>query len=480
MRTCGSSVPTVSAPTVTEQDTAPADLLVTGGDVVTMNPRREVLVGGTVAISGGRVLEVGPTSALRAAHPNAEVLDASGCVVTPGFVDAHQHLTGDPLVRSCIPDLLRPGQSIFEWSVPLHGAHTPEDDEIAATLTAVECVRNGTTTVVEAGTVANPDRVVKALEAVGLRGTIGTWGWDVEGVPFSASPAEVLERQREVLRRWPAGSLVEGWVTLVGHSLASDELFAGAAELARQLGVGMTMHMSPTTSDPETYLARTGRRPVAHLDSLGVLGRHLLLAHAVWLDDEEVELILEHNVGIAYTPWAYLRLGQGVTRAGRHAEIVERGGRVALGCDSCNASDHHDVLKQAALAAGIARDARIDPTRFGAHQAFELATIGGADAIGMADRIGSLEAGKLADLVIHDARSLDWTPRGDPALQLVWGSDGRTVRDVIIGGRMVVRNGACTSVDVEALRTDAAAAQRAILQRTGIQVPHPWPHIDSK
>jgi 5-methylthioadenosine/S-adenosylhomocysteine deaminase len=291
---------------------------------------------------------------------------------------------------------------------------------------------------------------------------------------------EVLDRQREVLRRWPAGSLVEGWVALVGHSLASDELLAGAAELARDAGVGLTMHMSPTASDPEAYLARTGRRPLAHLDNLGVLGRHLLIAHGVWLDDEEVELVLEREVGIAYTPWAYLRLGQGVTRAGRHADIVERGGRVALGCDSCNASDHHDVLKQAALAAGIARDARVDPTRFGAHQAFELATIDGAEAIGMGERIGSLEPGKLADLVVHDARALDWTPRGDPALQLVWGVDGRTVRDVIVGGRVVVRDGRCTAVDVDALRTEAAAAQQDLLQRTGIRVPHPWPHVPAE
>lgn len=137
-------------------------------------------------------------------------------------------------------------------------------------------------------------------------------------------------------------------------------------------------------------------------------------------------------------------------------------------------------MKQAALAAGIARDARIDPTRFGAHQAFELATVGGADAVGMGDRIGSLEAGKLADVVVHDAGSLDWTPRGDPALQLVWGGDGRTVRDVIVGGRIVVRDGQCVSVDVAALRADATAAQQALLRRAGIEVPHPWPHIAAR
>src|SRR5207342_2907908 len=124
---------------------------------------------------------------------------------------------------------------------------------------------------------------------------------------------------------------------------------------------------------------------------LGVLGPHLLLGHGVWFDDEEVDLVLATRTAIAYCPWAYLRLGQGVFANGRHAEIVERGGRVALGCDAVNAGDVIDILRTAAVASGIARDARLDPTRFGAHQVFELATIAGAEAIGLADRIGSIE-----------------------------------------------------------------------------------------
>ncbi len=209
----------------------------------------------------------------------------------------------------------------------------------------------------------------------------------------------------------------------------------------------MTMHLSPTSSDPERYLARTGRRPVAHLDHLGVLGPNLLLAHGVWLDDEEIDLVLSTRTAIAYCPWAYLRLGQGVTRMGRHAEIVERGGRVALGCDAANAGDVADILRAAALAAGIARDGRLDPQRFGAHQAFELATIAGAEAIGMADRIGSLEVGKQADIVVHEATDWGWSPRGDVGLQLVWGTDGRSVRDVFVAGRPVIRDGSCVTVD---------------------------------
>ena len=455
-------------------------LIVAHGDVVTMNPAREVLLGGAVLAVDDVIEAVGSSSELLRERPRAEVIDATGCVVTPGMINAHQHLTGDPLVRSCIPDLLPPGASIFEWSVPLHGAHTPDDDELSAVLCALESVQNGVTTVVEAGTVAYPERVVAGMEAVGLRGTIGTWGWDIEEGPFAAPADEVLDRQRAVVERWPAGGLVTGWVTLVGHDLASDALLIGAADLAKKLGTGMTMHLSPTSSDPERYLTRTGCRPVVHLDHLGVLGPHLLLAHGVWLDDDELDLVLESRTAIAYCPWAYLRLGQGVTRAGRHAELVERGGRVALGCDASNAGDVADILRAAAVAAGIARDTRIDPERFGAHTAFELATIAGAEAIGMADQIGSLEPGKQADLVVHRTDGWGWTPRGDLALQLVWGTDGRSVRDVVIAGKPVVRNGQCVTVDADAVWQEAAAVQQQLLARAGITVPHRWPHIDAR
>lgn len=453
--------------------------ILSGGDIVTMNPSRDVLLGGSIVFTDDVITAIGSTSQLRAAYPDALPLDAAGCVVTPGMVNAHQHFTGDPLVRSCIPDLLAPGVSIFGWSVPIHSEHTPEDDEVSAAICALESLQNGVTTVVEAGTVAHPVSVARGMEQAGLRGTIGTWGWDIETGPFVGTVDEVLDRQTDVLDRFPRGGLVEGWVTLVGHDLASDALLAGASDLARQRGTNMTMHLSPTSSDPERYLERTGRRPVVHLDHLGVLGPHLVLAHGVWFDDAEIDLILSSRTAIAYCPWAYLRLGQGVTRAGRHAEIIERGGRVALGCDASNAGDVADILRAAALAAGLARDVRLEPERFGAHEAFELATIAGAEAIGMADRIGSLEVGKQADIVVHRTDGWGWSPRGDVGLQLVWGTDGRSVRDVFVAGRQVVRDGRVTTLDVAALWDDAQQRQTALLRRTGITVPHRWPQIDA-
>ena len=161
---------------------------------------------------------------------------------------------------------------------------------------------------------------------------------------------------------FPPGGLVEGWVTLVGHDLASDELLAGAADAGSRVG-----HRDDDAPVADFIGSRAATwpapvtRPVTHLQNLGVLGPNLLLAHGVWLDDEEIDLVLSTRTAIAYCPWAYLRLGQGVTRVGRHAEIVERGGRVALGCDAANAGDVADILRAAALAAGIARDGRLEP-----------------------------------------------------------------------------------------------------------------------
>ncbi len=453
------------------------DLLVTGGDIVTMNPDREVLMSGAVAIAGDTIVAVGSTSRLRAQYPGARELDATDCVVTPGIVSAHQHFTGDPLVRSVIPDTITSGPAVFDWSVPLHAVHTGDDDEISALLTATESLLKGVTTLVEAGTVAHPDRVGAGMHTAGVRGTVGCWGWDAPGVPFGGTADEVVDRQRAMLDAFPPGERVSAMVTLVGHSLASDDLLVAASDLAKARAVGMTMHMSPSPSDTEAYLASTGRPPIVHLDDLGVLGAHLLLAHCVYIDDAEFEALLRTRTAVGYCPWSYFRVGSGVTGHGRHGEFFTRGGRIGLGCDAINAGDQVSVLRAASLAAGIAKDVSVDPSWFGAHEALEMATIRGADAIGMAADIGSLEVGKKADIVIHDATEPQWVPRGDVVLQLIWSAEGETVRDVFVDGVQVVAGGKCLTVDMDALRSDANALGRDLLARAGLEVPHRWPQI---
>jgi 5-methylthioadenosine/S-adenosylhomocysteine deaminase len=433
-----------------------AGVMVRGGDVVTMDDAGTVVHDGAVVVQGTIITAVGPYGEVRRLHPDLPVMGDADAIVTPGYVNAHQHLTGDRLVHSCIPDAIDSQDAIFGWAVPVHGAHTGDDDELSAMLASIEAVTNGITCTVEAGTVAHPDRVVAGVSAVGMRATIGQWGWDTEGVPFGAPAHEVLARHAELLDRVPTGGLVEGWVTLVGHDLMTDELVAGASDLARARNTGMTFHMSPHSGDPRSYLERTGHRPLVHLDRLGVLGPHVLVAHAVHLDDDELDVVLRTDTAIASCPWAYLRLAQGFTAAARHGELVQRGGRMAIGCDAENAGDAVDVLRAAALWVGLARDRAMDPFSFTAHDALALATRRGAEAIGKGDTIGSIEVGKQADLVVHDTSGPQFVPRStDPVLELIWASDGRSVRDVLVAGRVVVRDKRCVTVDIDGLRDEA-------------------------
>jgi 5-methylthioadenosine/S-adenosylhomocysteine deaminase len=450
-------------------------MLIIRGTVVTMNPGREIINDGAVVLDGSIITQVDTFAAASSAFPDAPVSGTTSDLVLPGYINGHQHLTGDRLIQSSIPDNLAPGEAIFTWVVPVHAEHTGDDDELSATLTLAESLTNGITTTFEAGTVAHPDRIARAAERVGARLTIGTWGWDIEHGPFTGTVDEVIDRQTTALDL-VTGPLVSAWVSLVGHDLMSDELVVAATALARERDVGMTFHLSPSTSDSESYLARTGTAPVVYLNSLGVLGPHLTIGHAVHIDDAEVDLLIDSRTSVVSCPWAYIRLGQGLSREFRHLDLWQRGGRLALGCDSENAGDMVDGIRAAALFAGMAKERDLDPTVFGAHDALELLTIRGAEALGIDDRVGSIEVGKQADLVVHDRTRVEWIPPSpDPVLQLIWGSDGRSVREVFVAGEHVVADGQLTTVDVGALIDDAVAAGNALRTRSGVAAASRWP-----
>lgn len=445
------------------------------GTIVTMNVDREVIGDGAVVIDGQTITAVGQFGSMRLAYPDHQVIGSGNDLVLPGYINGHQHLTGDRLIQSSIPDDLAPGEAIFTWVVPIHGEHTGDDDELSATLTLAESLTNGITTTFEAGTVAHPERIKAAALRLGARLTLGTWGWDIEEGPFTGSVEEVLDRQRASLDL-ADGGLISSWVTLVGHDLMSDELVVRATDLARARNVGMTFHLSPSTSDTEQYVEATGRAPLVHLESLGVLGSHLAIGHGVHLDDDELEILLASDTGVVSCPWAYLRLGQGLSKRFRHLDVWKRRGRLALGCDSENAGDQVDGLRAAALFAGMAKDTTMDPTIFGAHDALELLTIRGAEALGIDDRVGSIEVGKQADLVVHDRSRVEWIPPSpDPVLQLVWGSDGRSVDSVFVAGQRVVQGGAVTALDVADLVEEALAAGQALRTRSDVPAAARWP-----
>jgi 5-methylthioadenosine/S-adenosylhomocysteine deaminase len=353
----------------------------------------------------------------------------------------------------------------------VHGQLTERDDLLSATASLVEAVSNGITCTIEAGTVAHPHQVAHAFETVGVRGTVARWGWDIGDGPQVGSVAEVLQRQQQLVVDFNTSTnkgLVTAWVSLVGHDLMSDELVIGASQLARDNNTNLTFHISPHSGDVESYLSRTGKRPLIHLRDLGVLGSHVLLAHAVHLSGLERDAIIDTNTAVVSCPWAYLRLAQGITGFGRHAQLMRSGARLSLGCDSENAGDAIDMIRTAALFIGLARDGERDPTIASAYDALELITIRGARAIGMEHLIGSIEVGKRADIVIHSTSGPQWTPLSpDPILQLIWASDGRSVSDVVVNGVPIIRDSICRTIDETALREEVGSRGRFLLSSLG-------------
>jgi 5-methylthioadenosine/S-adenosylhomocysteine deaminase len=432
-----------------------------------MDPDRRVLEFAGVAVKGTQIVAVGPVAELRLSFPDAQWLDEPGGIITPGYIDAHQHLTGDRLIRSTIPDSLTAEQAIYEWAVPVHTAQTPSDEQLAAALACIDALRNGVTTVLEAGTVHSYDQVATAMERTGIRGTVATWGWDLEGAPFALHVEDVLTRQSEVLDAFPPGvGRVRGSVALVGHDVCSDELYRQAAQLARARGALLTFHLSIGETEVAAFSRRSGRRPVLHLADLGVLGPGVLVAHALHIDSDELDTLVSTDTAIASCPWTYLRLAAGLHRAGRHHRFVERGGRLALGCDSENSGDLIDVLRTAALWCGVERDRVGDPVAFDAKCALELATIAGARAIGRGDDLGSLEVGKCADIVVHRPDRLPLA--GDPYLELIWGTDGRSVVHVIVDGALVVQDRTVLTMDVAQLAEVSERARADLVARADL------------
>ena len=208
-------------------------MILYGHTIITMNEERQILKDAAIKIVEDRIIEIGSKEELLASNPKASVVGSENFMLIPGLVNSHQHLTGDRLIQSCIPSSIEDTEAIFEWSVPIHSSHNPEDDEISATLSLAESARFGITFTVEAGTVAFPEMVLKGFETVGVGGAIGSWGWDIGDGPYANSTSGVLDRQLQVMELTKNHPSVKGWVTLVGHDLMSDELVQKASNLAK-------------------------------------------------------------------------------------------------------------------------------------------------------------------------------------------------------------------------------------------------------
>ncbi|HSJ91369.1 MAG TPA: amidohydrolase family protein [Ilumatobacter sp.] len=448
------------------------DLIIDGWQVVTMNEHRDIIRNGAVAVREGRIVAVDKASVIHAEYAAGRTIGGDRFVVTPGMVNSHIHVTGEPLTRGYVPDDTPFVENVFMWLCPLYSVFTAEEERLSGQLAAVEMLKSGTTSFLEAGTIRFLDEVVDGLQEVGIRGRVGRWVWDLPPEPsvYQQRTDEAVEHLRRQLDLYPAGpdDRVGAWSILVGHTTCSDPLWLAARELATERGTGFSFHMSPAMLDPDGFIAEFGQRPMVHLAELGVLGPDVVMTHCVQVDDREVAIIAETGAHVAHCPTTALKVSYGITQVGKMPEMAMAGINVAIGTDGNNASNYSDLMRATYLVAGLFKDARQDPQMFPAETAYEMATLGGARAMQLDDHIGSLEVGKHADVVLHDTDRPEWRPLLNVMNQLVWSADGRGVHTVVVGGEVVVEDGRMTTIDESALYAEAQRMGEAITVRSGL------------
>jgi 5-methylthioadenosine/S-adenosylhomocysteine deaminase len=438
-------------------------LRIEGGLVVSMDGAGTVLDPGTVEIEDGRLAHVG----VEPTPEEAESVSARGLIVVPGLVNTHCHLS-QQLGRGLADDV-----DLLTWLRgriwPYEAALDEEDVETSALACALEQIRNGVTTVADPGG-QHVDGAGRALERAGIRGFLGRSTMDEpEGVPESRreSMEETLAVQDDFAARWDgaADGRLRFSYTLRTIFNCSDELIKASAERARNLGTPLQMHIAEVPAENEHTEATRGTTTVRHLARLGVLGPWLLGAHAVWVDDEEIELLAKSGAAVSHNLASNLR----VLGMPRIADMLDAGVLVGIGTDGAPANNRMSLIDELWAATLLQKGLRLDPTVLDARTAFAMATREGARALGLGDEIGSLEPGKAADLVLIDPATVNMTPVHDPVSALVTSLKSENVHSVMCAGRWLLREREIAVADERAVLAEAQERAVAVARRASLR-----------
>ena len=437
-------------------------ILIKGGTLLTMDNRNSI-VKGDLLVRDGRIESIGD-----AVNTADLMIDARDRVVLPGFVQTHIHLC-QTLFRGTADDL-----SLIDWLKkriwPLEAAHTQASIRASAQLGVAEMIKGGTTCALTMETVNHTAEVFRVAEESGFRATIGKCMMDKgAGVPAALSE-ETQASIRESL------ALFEEWHGRAEGRLrycfaprfavsCTRELLAEVARLARARSIIVHTHASENRTEIEMVERETGQRNIQYLDSLGLTGSHVALAHCIHLNDEELDILARTGTHVLHCPSSNLKLGSGIARI---SEMLERGVSVSLGADGAPCNNRLDVfteMRTAALLQKALHGTQVLP----AHQALRLATIDGARVIGLAQEVGSLEVRKRADIAIINLNRLHATPRPPDIISaVVYSTQASDVETVIIDGQVVMRDRELTTIDEEKVIAEANREASFLMQRAGL------------
>lgn len=461
-------------------------ILVKGGIVVTVDPQRRVIKDGAVLVEGQRIAEVGKSADLFRKHPQADVLEARGKMILPGLIDAHIHLT-QMMARGLTDDIdgikVRwSWERVFPWEARL----TSEDVYFSAMLCAIGLIKTGTTCFADPGGYSMGS-VAKAVEESGLRGIIAVASVDQsspewplpEGFAGEPSTERALAESEELIQSWhhKFNDRLRVWTSLRVEPNVSEALIMGIARLAQRYDVGIQNHCSVSRGRRDWVKKITGHTPVVYYHNLGVLSPRWLLTHMSWVTEEELPLLKEYGVHVCHCPGAALHGAGGAITHGKFPEMIAMGVNVCLGCDSSAADNSLDMIREMYHVATLHKEWRSDGTLISPEQALEMATLNGAKALHWDREIGSIEAGKKADLIIVNTLKSNWIPIYDFSIipNLVYAGEGQDVETVIIDGEVVMRDKTLLTLNEQDILREAQKRSEALVTRLPYQIKPRWP-----
>jgi 5-methylthioadenosine/S-adenosylhomocysteine deaminase len=429
-------------------------LLVSGGTVVTMEQGRRVIPDGAVAISGDRIVAVGPADEIARQYRADQTIDTRGQIVLPGLINTHTHA---PMVmfRGLADDM-----ALMDWLnnyiFPAEAKTvSPELVRIGTRLAALEMIQSGTTTF--ADMYYFEDDIAAATKEAGLRAVLGQ---SVIKFPVTdaLTPEEGLARAEAFIKKWQNDPLITPAVaphapyTLEPHSLKA------ARDLANRYNVPALIHLAETQDEVKVIREQRQASPTQYLESLGFWQGRSLAAHAVFLDDKDIATLVARGTGLAHNPGSNMKLASGIAGV---EKWLAKGARAGLGTDGAASSNDLDMFFAMRLAALLHKVGTGDPRVTSALQVLTMATRGGAAALGLDSRIGSLEAGKQADLIAVTVDGARQTPMFDPVSHLVYVAHGDDVTTTIVAGRVLMRERQVQTLNPgEVLRDARAMAER--------------------
>jgi len=436
-------------------------LILSGARVLTLDATRRIL-DADVVVRDGRIAAIGKQP--RAAGGTR--LDCGGLVLIPGLVQAHIHLC-QTLFRGLADDLpLEAWLSRRIW--PLEAAHTEDSVYWSAKLGAAELLLGGTTAILDMETVRHTGAAFEALESIGIRATAGKCLMDAPAAPESLreSTDRALQESADLCARWhgaAGGRLRYGFAPRFVPS-CTGPLLRAVSDLAARAGAVVHTHAAETPLELQIVKRETGDDELAYLDSVGISGPRAALAHCVWVDGEGIKRLARQRTNVVHCPSSNLKLGSGIAPI---PEMLAAGCRVAIGADGAPCNNRLDGFEEMRLAALIQKP-RLGPDALPAAQALELATLGGARALGLESEIGSIEVGKKADLVALDLSAPHALPdEADLVSRIVYSARASDARHVVVDGKIVVKDGRLRTAKVEEITREANKQARQLRRVVG-------------